>query len=266
MNHKKDNLVNQARKIVDLYTLDLGPDDPKTLQARFRLGRALLLEGEYREARDVFSEVLTSQHAHFDESQDQIFTTQWHLASTLLILGESDDSLRLLQHIVEVAQVNRLSDDSFPLSKALPDLARVLFLLGRYSEEVPLRRRVLASLVRTLPLDDPKVLEARINLAWSLRGAGENQEALELDALNLQELDRYPESRVAILNVRYNRGIDLIKVGRTDEGEQEVVAAYDLIIAELPPNDPLRLTVEPRGPQIKQYRKRAKYRERQRRR
>ena len=261
MNSDNGDLVSRGRTAVDRYTVDLGPDNPKTLRAKLGLGRALLLAGDYSEARGVFSEVLSMQHAQFPESDHQILTTQWHLASTLLILGEYEDSLRLLEHIVEVAADNRLSDESFPLNKTLPDLARVLFLLGRFDQEVPVRRRILAFLVRTVPLDDPKILEARINLAWALRGAGENQAALELDGLNLEEMNRYPENRAAILNIRYNRGVDLIKVGRIDEGEQEVAAAYELIVAELPPDDPLRRTVEALGPKIKQHGKRARYKD-----
>ncbi|HEY1830798.1 MAG TPA: tetratricopeptide repeat protein [Acidimicrobiales bacterium] len=258
MNEDKSDLVAQGRMFVDRYNQEFGPVDPKTLQVKFKLGRALLLDGEYGEAKEVFSEVLTAQHAYLPENDEQILTSQWHLASALVILGEFKDSLRLLEHIIEIASFNGVDDLSFPLNKTLPDLARVLFLLGRYGEEVPVRRRILASLVSTRSLDDPKILEARINLAWALRGAGENQEALDLDGLNLEELDRYPENRAAILNLRYNRGIDLIKVGRTNEGEAEVVAAYELIMAELSPDDPLRRTVEPFGAQIKRYSKQAK--------
>jgi tetratricopeptide (TPR) repeat protein len=257
VNEADSDLIAKGRLLVENYTESLGADHPKTLWAEFGLGRALLLNEQYEEAREVLSDVLTRQHSIFPEDSSEVLKTQWHLASVLLVLGKYSDSCTLLEHVVEVAS-DRTADDEFPLSHALPDLGRALSFLGRFSEEVPIRRRVLLAVMNTPRASDLQVLEARTNLAAALRATGDSEEAAELDSQNLRELADIPESRAVFLTTQYNRGLDLIKVGKREEGEREVFTAYQAIVSELSPEDPLRREVEPRAREMKRIGKRLK--------
>jgi tetratricopeptide (TPR) repeat protein len=251
---REEEVIATGRAAVEKMLHDLGPDDPRTLDARCALGRVLYLNREFTEAGRTLEDVLSRQVGVLSHDDERVLKTELFLAAVHFQEGEYEEALRKLLHIVKVSSP-KSDDDTWPLNPALSDLARVLSASGKFAEEVPIRQRVLASFTRMLSGDDQRIFEAKFSLATALRSAGEFEEALELDRLILLEQEFVPENRSAFLATRFNLAVDLLSLGQTDEGEKLGYEAYQAIMAELPPGDPVRRTVEPFRKEFERYRK-----------
>ena len=117
------------------------------------LGRALTLNHEIAEAREILEDVLERQNTMLDLGDDRVLRTELWLAAALIDRSELLKARDLLQHVVKAGSANH-RDDEWPLNPALVDLARTLCLLGRYDEELPMRVRVLTTFAAHLGPDD----------------------------------------------------------------------------------------------------------------
>lgn len=251
---REEEVIATGRAAVEKMLHDMGPDDPRTLDAQCALGRVLYLNRQFAEAGRTLEDVLSRQVDILSCDDERVLKTELFLAAVYYQQGTYEEALRTLRHIVEVTSP-KSDDDTWPLNPALSDLARVLSVLGKFTEEVPIRKRLVASFVRMLPADDQRIFDAKFSLATALRSAGEFEEALELDRLILLEQEFVPENRSAFLATRFNLAVDLLGLGRTDEGDRLGYEAYRAIMAELPPGDPVRKTVEPFRKEFERYRR-----------
>ncbi|MEU8669441.1 tetratricopeptide repeat protein, partial [Streptomyces anulatus] len=84
----------------------------------------------------------------------------------------------------------RVQSGSSTARDTLGDLAGALDAAGAASEELLLRRRILADRERVLGADHPDILSSRNNLANTLSGLGEHRQAADLHRQNLTDRER----------------------------------------------------------------------------
>jgi tetratricopeptide (TPR) repeat protein len=238
----QEKLIDQGRLSVDRLLRERGADDVQTVEARCMLARALTLNHEVTEAREILEDVLKRQMVMFDSGDDRVLRTELWLAAALIDQGDLLHAKDLLRHVVVAGGVNR-SDDQWPLNPALVDLARTLCSLGKYDEELPIRERVLASYTANLGADDAHVLEAKRDLAVARRAVGDFQGAYDIDRALLGVVER--SNNVAqFLAIKFHLAIDLFWMGREEEGLRLANEAYLEMKTELPPENPVRKRTE----------------------
>jgi tetratricopeptide (TPR) repeat protein len=255
--------VAQGRLVAKKLAEELGQNHLKTLEARCVLGYALSVNAEYDEAIRTLTEVHARLRKIVDDNSDEIIRAELFLAVVQINVRAFKEAVILLRHVVDVGLASG-NDDSWPLNPGLADLAIALQGLGSFREEIPIRRRVLASYERLFGLGDLRTTAARSDLATALRSAGEFQEALDIDLELVGEQERIPNNRRVFLGTKYNLAIDLVGVGRTDEGERLGYEVYRSILEELSPDDPLRRRMEPFGKEFERYGKQLRRRDRSR--
>jgi tetratricopeptide (TPR) repeat protein len=237
-----DDLVQQGRAAVSRLLLESGPDAPLTLEARCALGRALTLNHEYVEAKEVLEDVLDRQRNVLSEIDDHVLRTELWLAAVHFQKREFE-SARILQHHVVTNSYLEFDDFEWPLNPGIADLARTLFCLGDHINELPLRRRVVASYLEHLAPDDIRVLEARGDLAVALRATGDVDGAYAIDRDLVGDMER-SGSRAQFLGVKFHLSIDLFLMGHEKDGLALANEAYSEMLAELMPDDPIRMRTE----------------------
>jgi hypothetical protein len=238
----EQSLVDQGRLSVARLLRERGPDDEQTIEARCMLGRALTLNHEFTEAREILEDVLRRQMLMLNPGDDQVLRTELWLAAVLFDQGEFLRARDLLQHVVVTGSMSR-RDDQWPLNPALVDLARTLCSLGKYGEELPIRERVLASYATHLSADDAHVLDARRDLAVARRAVGDFWGAYEIDRALLEAM--VGSGKVSqLLAIRFHLAIDLFWIGREEEGLRLANETYAQMKTELPPEDPVRKRTE----------------------
>jgi tetratricopeptide (TPR) repeat protein len=255
---READIVAQGQSVVEKLLRDRGPDDTNTLEAQSGLGRALHLNQQFSESNSVLREVLGRQRSCFGDSDPGVLRTEVYLAALLYHQHQYEEGIELLYHVINTSTDALGDDDAWPLNPALFDLARALTAVGRFEEEIPIRRRVLASCCRLLNPRDRRILEAESDLASALRSSGHFDDAHEMDRDLLSQLHELPDRRSLYLGTQFNLAVDLIGMGRTEEGERLGYQTFISIVEELPQSDPIRQRVEPFAKEFKLYGKRSR--------
>lgn len=188
------------------------PKDARLVEAKFRLGRALQVRGEFRAAIDLFEQIISANPTSTTAAKCYIPLAQCYLHSE-----DPASHARAERRLLEVLSGKDFQPDAVQFSDALFELGRLYRRIGRYVDAI---ERLDESL-RRYP-DTPLRTELRFHLADSHRlSAAEILTRLE---------EAMPTSERATLETL------------REERLREALRLYEDIRSDLESKDPRRLT------------------------
>lgn len=157
----------------------LNKDHPASLTARCTLGLVLEKGGKFKEAEELYRQVLTRRCLLLGKDNPETFIARYRLAEALMWQGQYDEAER--QHRELLAdQVRVLGDGHIDILVTKQALAWIVAGPDRYAEAEQLYCEVLDGRLRLLGADHPDTLRARSTLAWVLGMQGLHAESEQL--------------------------------------------------------------------------------------
>ena len=174
-----DAALALARRLENLWTSKLGPDDEQTLLLRFHIANVLRSKGQFSEARDLDSYVLERQTAVLGSEHPHTLMTAGGLASDLRSLGDFEQSLASDRETYR-SWKEQFGDDHPRTLSAGHNLGVSLRLVGNYAEARAIDEETLARRREVLGPDHPYTLYSSADLARDLRDAATVRESIDL--------------------------------------------------------------------------------------
>jgi len=149
-----------------LYTQQLGPDAPLTLESLSNLAADYHTLGRRTDALKLREETLAACRRVLDPDDPLTLKCMHNLAVSYGALGRMTDALKLLEETVS-ARRRVLGSDHEETLGSMHNLANCYFAVGRRDEALTLRKETLAGSRRVLGPDHPRTLAAMNTLANS---------------------------------------------------------------------------------------------------
>ncbi|MFF3559906.1 FxSxx-COOH system tetratricopeptide repeat protein [Streptomyces sp. NPDC002574] len=160
-----------GRSVV-LAFADRAPDDPDLLTARNALGGALLAQGRFHEAHELYEDMHRHNQRTFGAENPRTLQARENLGLALGLLGRYEAALELYDENARVRTRLYRGDHPDTLRSVL-DATRMLRLLGRYTEAMPRQELNVRLHRRRLGPNNPETLRAEHNLALCMRRQGD---------------------------------------------------------------------------------------------
>jgi MinD-like ATPase involved in chromosome partitioning or flagellar assembly/tetratricopeptide (TPR) repeat protein len=204
-------------RLVEAWSVRLGPDDWQTLHLRFQLANVLRSQGRFQEARSLDIEVLAKQQQVLSPSHPHTLLTAGGLAADLRALGEFRQSLDMDQETYE--RFKELFGEDHPRTLAAANnLAVSLRLVGDCFTARDLDQDTLDRRRAVLGPDHPYTLFSAANLARDMRESGDfTGSATLLRATYERYLDVLGDDFMDTLRTAKSLAISLRKSGALTE-------------------------------------------------
>lgn len=202
-NIKYPDAVQHYRAAAALYDRPTEPLPWSDAQAS--LGRALWLDGKYRDSAAVWQEVLAERERHLSADDPQVLHAVRGLALARKSAGDHAEAELLYRRAVEASERVLGAEHPDTLTSS-NNLAGLLYAKGEYGEAEPLYRRALEAKERVLGAEHPSTLAGVAGLAELLRAKGEYGEAEPLFRRALAVMERvlgvdHPDTLINVNNL-----------------------------------------------------------------
>ncbi len=154
----------------------LGPDDPKTLEARSQLGDIVDLEGHYADAERILRQALDGERRVLGTQNPLTVETMDHLAVVVGQQGRYDEQEKLDREAIKTG-AQALGPESEQVMRATLDLGVALWNQARYAEAEHTFRQLVDVERRVLGADAVQTMKAMGNLGLSIKSQGRLAEA-----------------------------------------------------------------------------------------
>jgi hypothetical protein len=163
-----DSALRLARRLDELWTHHLGPDDLQTLHLRFHIGNLLRAQGQFNGARELDAQVLNRQREVHGADHPHALITANGLAADLRSLGDFQGSLALDREAYE--SFRRQFGEDYPRTLiAAHNLGCSLRLVGECFAARQLDEKTEDRQKRVLGHRHPYTLLSAVSLANDLR-------------------------------------------------------------------------------------------------
>jgi serine/threonine protein kinase/tetratricopeptide (TPR) repeat protein len=220
-----------TRQAVDIFRVTAPDYHPDRVLAETRLGEALLMQGRYDEASDLFEETLTKQRVLFGENSSQVADV---LDSLRQIRGAQGQLAEAEQYAADAlnSMVNALGAEHSYTPYFRTAYASVLMKRGKYADAERELRHSLATLEKTRPADHQYVCSAEHLLGEVLLATNRlaDAEAVLTAAMNRWKRTDAPAWRAA--RSASALGEVLFKQGRLREAESYLTRSYAELATE----------------------------------
>jgi serine/threonine-protein kinase len=216
-----------AREAYDLNVARLGPDHPRVAAELGNIGFLLDRLGRSVEAEPMLRESLRILRERLPADHPNVRTAMLNMGGVWGRTGKFDDAEGIIRDVVALDRA-RGNDGRMQLTITLDNLAGVLERQGRnadmeatYREAWEIRRAVAGE-------EDPGTAILLGKLADATCRTGDDRGALPDFERSLGILDRaFPPDHGFRVGARGNYGSCLLRAGRREEGERELVAMFD---------------------------------------
>lgn len=174
-----ESCLNLARRLENVWTHQLGPDDPQTLYLQFQIANVLRSEGRFDDARDLDTYVLERQRAVLGADHPYALMTANGLGADLRALGDFREALVSDRATYESFK-EQFGEDYPRTLIAAHNLGCSLRLVGDCFAARVLDEETLDRQRRVLGLDHPYTLLSAASLAYDLRAVGAFRESVDL--------------------------------------------------------------------------------------
>jgi hypothetical protein len=174
-----ESAVGLANSIRGLWTHQLGPDHPQTLQLQTQAANVMRSQGRFSQARDLDTYVLERQRAVLGANHVHALRTAGGLAADLRALGYFQEALESDRQTYAGFKEHFGTDYERTLAAA-HNLACSLRLVGDYFAARRLDQETLDRQRLVLPADHPETLLSAASLGLDLRTAGAFRESVDL--------------------------------------------------------------------------------------
>ena len=174
-----ESCLNLARRLENLWALQLGPDHQQTLHLQFQIANVLRSQGRFAEARELDTYVLERQRAVLGPDHPHALMTANGLGADLRAVGEFQEALASDRATYESFK-EQFGEDYPRTLLAAHNLGCSFRLVGdcftarRLDEETLDRQR------QVLGRDHPNTLLSSASLALDLRAAGAFRESVNV--------------------------------------------------------------------------------------
>ncbi|HET6583355.1 MAG TPA: tetratricopeptide repeat protein, partial [Nannocystaceae bacterium] len=187
------------------------------------LGSVLELRGDLDGARRELDAAVQSRTEHLGAEHPRTANARHNLAALFAKRGDFAAAEREYRAVLDV--LVRAHGPRHPtVAMTRSNLAVVLDGTGHEEEAEAEKREVLEIFVEAYGPDHPHSLSARQNLAVTLGGRNKHAEAVVELRKVIAGLAANSDKDPTIATVRLNLGVELLEVGRTDEGIEELRA------------------------------------------
>ncbi|MFI0144692.1 FxSxx-COOH system tetratricopeptide repeat protein [Streptomyces globisporus] len=160
----------------EIWTAELGPDDPEVLTCTQYLGHATSDLGEFGSARPIIEDALTRRRRILGDDHPDTLQSANDFAANLSEVGEHSEARRMLEDTV-VRRRRILGDDHPHTLQSVTNLASNLNEVGEHAEAHRMREDTHARYRRILGDNHPDTLQSANALAIALNGLGKHNEA-----------------------------------------------------------------------------------------
>jgi serine/threonine protein kinase len=185
-----------------IYTRNLGPDDPLTLQAMHNLASSYAVLGRVDEALRLREETLALRREKLGPDNPDTIASMNNLALSYGDAGRHAEALKLREETL--ARFKAAEGPTHPDTlMAMNNLANAYFALNRNAEALKLREETLALYKSKLGPDHPDTLRSMGNLATSYSSVGREADALKLreETLALRKAKLGPDHPSTLLSM-----------------------------------------------------------------
>jgi serine/threonine protein kinase/tetratricopeptide (TPR) repeat protein len=220
--------AEQYQRARALYTEQLGPDHPNTLETLTNLASSYATLGRYDEALKLREEALARHQATLGPDHPDTLVCMNNLANSYASLGRYEAALKLHQEMLALRRAKFGPDNDYTLS-SMNNVVACYYYLGRLEEAVGLCEEALKLRETKYSRDHPDTLESMANLASLYLNLRQYEKSLELhkEALTLRRVRLGPKHPDTLSSMN-NLANCLRNMGRHDEAlklHEEVVAA-----------------------------------------
>jgi tetratricopeptide (TPR) repeat protein len=165
--------------------LNFRPNDPQVLS---NLAVSLTYAAQYKEAEQVFRQILATQNANPGTTDLELANNLNEFGILARKKGDYAQAEQFYRRVLAIQQ-KKLSSDDPDIASTLTNLGTLLDAEGKYSEAEPLLRRALAIDQKALPPTDPAIATDLTNLGSLLQHKGDmtTAEAMYRRALAIDE-------------------------------------------------------------------------------
>jgi len=205
------------RALLAIYTAQLGPEHPDTLESMHGLAGALTDLGHDAEALKLREETLARRKATLGPDHLDTLQSMRNLASSYAALNRLDDALKLDTETVTLMK-SKLGNGHPATLAAMNNLAQDYTGLGRKEDAVKLQEETLALQQATLGRDHPDTLNGMTNVGNAYQALGRHAEAVKLreETLALQKA-KLPADHPDLLKCMHNLANSYGALGRHAE-------------------------------------------------
>ena len=171
--------LENANRLKNLWTNQLGPDHRQTLHLQFQIANVLRSQGRFGEAKDLDTYVLQRQRDVLGHDHPDTMRTASGLGADLRVLGSYREALIVSQDAYSRWKAKFGKDHRWSMAAA-HNLACSLRLVGDYSAALSLDQETLDRRRATSNPDHPFSLSSAAGLALDLRLAGAFQKSADL--------------------------------------------------------------------------------------
>ena len=176
----------------------LGPDDPRTLLVRYRLGRAYGMGGKSQQALETLEDVRSRRRAAGGEDDRETLRADRAYADELARAGRPAEAVPILQSVFDRLRA-QFGEDSEQVGSAKLGLSTALIQSGRHDEAIPL----LEDQIRRMPEGEEfSRMLVRQRLGVAMLTSGRVSEAADVLAEVQEEMTRIlgPEHNDTLTN------------------------------------------------------------------
>ncbi|KAJ5810113.1 uncharacterized protein N7503_002331 [Penicillium pulvis] len=221
----------------------LGLEDKETLDSTIMLAVAYRREGNWREAEQLFIQVLETRKSKLGADHLDTLTSMANLALTFWNQGRWEEAEQLLKQVMETHKTKLGTSHPSTLT-SMSNLASTFWKQGRWEEAEQLELQVMETSKEKLGADHPSTLTVMANLAstfWN-QGRLEEAEKLEVQVMETSKA-KLGADHPSTLTRMANLASTYRNQGRLEDAEQLDVQIMEASKTKLGADHPTTLTI-----------------------
>jgi eukaryotic-like serine/threonine-protein kinase len=171
--------IAELERCTRLFEAELGPDHPKTLDARHSLGEAYHAAGRTAQAIPVHEATLKARESQLGLNHNDTLISRASLARDYEAIGRTAEAIRLNEATLQTGEAQLGPVHRF-VSAVRSNHAVAFMSVGRTTEAIKLYEATLKTCEAELGPDNPATLTVRANLASAYEACGRASEAITL--------------------------------------------------------------------------------------
>jgi serine/threonine protein kinase/tetratricopeptide (TPR) repeat protein len=177
--------ITELERGTQLFEAQLGPDHPRTLEAKNSLAEAYHAAGRTADALRLHEATLKTRESQLGPDQPDTLLSRASLARDYEVMGRTADAIRLNKAILKVGATLLGTDNPF-LFAVRSNLAVAYMSMGRTADAIELYEATLNACEAQLGIDNPATLTVRANLASAYEADGRVSAAIVLHERTLK--------------------------------------------------------------------------------
>ena len=220
-----------ARSAIDVAARTMGPTSVAASFAKMQLAAALMEQERYAAALAASRECVRGYEQQFGEEHSLTVHARSVWGYMLAEAGNLAEAESLLR---DVLQTQRDTEGTLDIETRFTSscLGRLLYIRGEYAEAEPMLRNCVTGCMRQFGPTHPSTLGSKHNLAVALHGLGQLKEAEALAREVVETVSSVlPAEYYRLPAYRATFALCLMDLGRFDEAEEQLLAAYNRELA-----------------------------------